>query len=311
MNLLLIAFLLAASPGVRGGAAAEEPLAPAKSPAAGRDASLYSISGIALDRRNNVYVSDLLDYSVKKFDRRGAFIGKVGGRGSGPGEFRSPGLSVFAGEKLIVLEREKRRIQVFDTRLRYAGEFAVRGGMPVDVAPDGRRGIAVALYSDTSRAIVLRYDEAEGQNPRTVLLRPTGRVHPLYAAARIAVSGDGTLVVAYLFMNRVDLYTPAGKYRGGFSVGNMALLGADVDDRRLPEETYFRKVLVDGAGHILLLGGSRSPHPGRDIFLCARDGSLLRTFVLRSRSRLIALGEPGALYATDETGTVVERYSLR
>ncbi len=311
MNVLLVALLLAAPWDVSGVAVGEEPLAPAKTPAAGRDASLYSIAGIALDCRSNVYVSDLLDYSVKKFDRRGAFIGKVGRRGNGPGEFRSPGLSAVVGERLIVLEREKRRIQVFDTRLRYAGEFAVQGGMPVDVVPDGRRGIAVALYNDTSRAMVLRYGDAEGGSPRRILLRPTGRVHPLYAAGRIAVACDGTLVVAYLFMNRVDLYTPEGKYRGCFSIGNMTRPERDVDDGRLPEETYFRKVLVDAAGNILLLGGSQSPHPGRDIFLCGKDGSLLRTFVLPSRSRLIALGEPGALYATDETGTIVEKYSLR
>jgi hypothetical protein len=87
--------------------------------------------------------------------------------------------------------------------------------------------------------------------------------------------------------------------------------GRDIDDGRIPEETYFRKVLVDAAGNILLLGGSQSPHPGRDVFLCRKDGSLLRTFVLASRSRLIALGKPGALYATDETGTIVEKYSLR
>ena len=97
-------------------------------------------------------------------------------------------------------------------------------------------------------------------------------------------------------MNRVELYTPAGAYRGSFSVAIMVPGKADHDDGRLPEETYFRKVLFDASGNILLLGGSRSPHPGRDVFLCDRKGALLGTFVLPSRSRLIALGERGALY---------------
>jgi len=311
VNVLRVALLLAVSPGVLGAAAKEQFLPPPKSHAAGRDAFLYSISGIAVDSRNNVFASDLLDYSVKKFDRGGAFIGKVGCRGSGQGEFRSPGLSAVVGEKLIVLERGKSRIQVFDTRLRYTGEFAVRGGTPVDVTPDGTRGIAVALYSDTSRAMVIRYEDAQGGNPRRIPLRPTGRAHPLYGAGRIAVLRDGTLVVAYLFMNRVELYARSGKYLGDFSIAGMPGPDAGIDDGRLPEETYFRKVLVDAAGNILLLGGSRSPHPGRDIFLCTRKGSLLRMLVLPSKSRLIALGEPGALYATDEAGTVVEKYSLR
>jgi hypothetical protein len=272
---------------------------------------LYSVSGISLDRRGNVYVTDLLDYSVKKFDNSGACVGKVGRRGTGPAEFRSPALSLVTGENLVVLQMEDPRIQVFDTGLAYRGGFIVRGGMPVDIAPDGPRGMAIALYGDSSHGMVLRYDRPEGRNPRRIPLEPTGKMHPLYAAGRIAVCRDGTLVVAYLFMNRVELYTREGRFRRRFSVAGMPGGKGEEDDRQVPEKTYFRKVLLDAAGNILLLGGNQAPHPGRDIFVCGRDGSCIRTFVLPSRSRVIAAGEMNTLYATDEGGTRVERYILR
>jgi hypothetical protein len=271
---------------------------------------LYSVSGISVDRRSNVYVTDLLDYSVKKFDHSGACVGKVGRRGTGPGEFRSPALSLVIGGRLVVLQMEDPRVQVFDTGLVFRGGFIVPWGMPVDIAPGWPRGMAIALYSDSSRAMVLRYGGPEGGTPRRLLLEPTGKRHPLYAASRIAVCRDGTLVVAYLFMNRVELYGREGGLRRRFSVGGMAS-GEEDDDRQVPEKTYFRKVLLDAGGNVLLLGGNQAPHPGRDIFVCRRDGSCIRTFVLPHRSRVIASGEGNTIYATDEAGTRVERYTLR
>jgi hypothetical protein len=87
--------------------------------------------------------------------------------------------------------------------------------------------------------------------------------------------------------------------------------GEEGDDRQVPEKTYFRKVLLDAQGNILLLGGNQAPHPGRDLFVCREDGTFIRTFVLPHRSRVVAAGEKNAVYATDEEGTRVERYILR
>ena len=309
-GLLISVISLIAFPAA-GAAAGEQIVYSTRTLGTGGDGILYSVSGIALDRRSNVYVTDLLDYSVKKFDSNGAYVGKVGRRGTGPGEFRSPALSLVIGGRLVVMQREERRIQVFDTGLVYRGEFAVQGGMPVDITRGWPRGMAIALYSDSTRGMVLRFEGPEGGNPRRIPLEPTGKGHPLYGASRIAVCRDGTLVVAYLFMNRVELYSREGKFRRRFSVGVLPLRKGEEDDRQVPEETYFRKVLVDATGNILLLGGNQSPHPGRDIFVCRRDGSCIRTFVLPFRSRVIAAGEKNTLYATDEAGTRVDIYVLR
>jgi hypothetical protein len=299
--------MLVASPAAKG-VAGEHPL---RSTRTLGNAILYSVSGISVDRRSNVYVTDLLDYSVKKFDRSGACVGKVGRRGTGPGEFKSPALSLVIGGRLVVLQMEDPRIQVFDTGLVYRGGFIVPWGMPVDITPGWPRGMAIALYSDSSRGMVLRYEGPEGGTPRRILLEPTGKRHPLYSASRIALCRDGTLVVAYLFMNRVELYSREGRFRRWFSVGGMVRGEEEEDDQGVPEKTYFRKVLLDDAGNILLLGGNQAPHPGRDIFVCRRNGSCIRTFVLPSRSRVIAVGEKNTLYATDEAGTRVEKYILR
>jgi hypothetical protein len=206
---------------------------------------------------------------------------------------------------------EDPRVQVFDRDLGFRSEFIVEGGLPVDIAQDRPRGMAIALYSDTSYGIVLRYDRPEGGKPLRVQLEPTGRAHPLYAAARIAVCPDGLLVAGYLFMNRVELYSRKGRFLRRFSVRQMPRGMTEKEDSRIPEDTYIRKVLVDGAGRILLLGGSQAPHPGRDIFIYREDGSFVRTFELPFRCRVLAAGGRGSFYASDAAGTRIEKFTIR
>ena len=167
--------------------------------------------------------------------------------------------------------------------------IAVTGGVPVDVTADGREGIALALDSDTSRAVVPRYATRRGK-PRRVLLRPTAGPSPVCGGANRRCCGRDA-VVAYLFMNRPESYTRR-EHTWQFSVPIMVPGKVDHDHGRLPEETYFRKVLFLCLVQHLLLGGSRSPHPaGR--FSLRPEGGASRYIVFPSRSRLIALGNGG------------------
>jgi hypothetical protein len=292
------------------GAAGGQTVCLARSVGTGRDTPLYSVSGIALDERSNMFVTDRLDYSVKKFDGNGACRGRVGRRGTGPGEFRSPALSLVTGGRLVVLQASDPRIELFDTDLKYRGEFVVRGGMPVDIAKAGPRGLALALYSDTAGASVLLCEEPEGINVRRIVISATGMKNPLYAASHIAVCRDGSIVVASLFLNRVEMYSTGGKLLRRFSIAGMVSPPQCDDDGRVPGSTYFRKVVVDGQGRILLLGGNQAFHPGRDLFVCSSNGSYLRTCTLQFKPRVIVPGGGKALYATDETGTRIERYII-
>lgn len=45
---------------------------------------------VKLDNRNNIYVLDFIDCSVKKFDMNGIFLKKYGSKGRGPGELTTP-----------------------------------------------------------------------------------------------------------------------------------------------------------------------------------------------------------------------------
>lgn len=61
----------------------------------------------------NLWVTDTIRHSISIFDRRGQYRGRIGGFGSGPGQFKYPAACAFlAPDQLVVLERGQSRCQV-------------------------------------------------------------------------------------------------------------------------------------------------------------------------------------------------------
>jgi hypothetical protein len=72
------------------------------------------------DSDGNIYVSDKLEYTIKKFDRNGNLINKVGKRGQGPGEFRiGPGKIACAGDVIAVVDFTTSIIHLFTKDLKF------------------------------------------------------------------------------------------------------------------------------------------------------------------------------------------------
>jgi len=47
----------------------------------------YMVRGIALDNQRNIYVTDLGNHRIQKFDSNGVYLQTIGRHGQGPGEF--------------------------------------------------------------------------------------------------------------------------------------------------------------------------------------------------------------------------------
>jgi len=270
-------------------------------------AEIYSATGVAVDRRGNVYVSDLLEYCVKKFDARGRLAGRTGRRGTGAGEFTTPSTSLVWKDTLLVMQMNDARIQAFSTDLGYITSFTVEGGHPADMAVGPGGELVVATFDEEQDEQALNvYPCVRGGSPRRIPLGPTGKTHRLYGACRVGVCPDGTIVVAYIFMNRVDLYSREGRLRRRLKAPGIRELNEDA--RRLPEETCFRGVATDRRGNILLLGGSRARHGHADVLVYDAAGGYIRTITLPQKTRLIALDHQGGMYATAGEGMLVRRY---
>jgi DNA-binding beta-propeller fold protein YncE len=120
----------------------------------GNDATHLDLpSGIAVLRNGNIVVTDGYGNNrVVLFSKDGKFIKQVGkgaggpeDKGTGPGEWVLPHkLAVDADENLYVIDRENRRVQVFDRNLTYIRQFANEGWNPWDIgiARKGNDGFA-------------------------------------------------------------------------------------------------------------------------------------------------------------------------
>ena len=111
-------------------------------------------SGIDVDSSGNVYVGDVGNGRIQKFDSDGNFITKWGSYGTEDGQFDYPnGIAVDSSDNVYVSEVGNHRIQKFDSNGNFItkwGSFGMRAGtfdLPGDIAIDSKTG-NVYVYNE-------------------------------------------------------------------------------------------------------------------------------------------------------------------
>lgn len=91
----------------------------------GRDSGEYGFNtpgGLSLDDQGNLYVVDILNYSVKKYSPEGEFLGSVGEAGDTEGAFSRPKAVTVDGEgRMFVSDTLLAAIEVFEADGAYLG----------------------------------------------------------------------------------------------------------------------------------------------------------------------------------------------
>ena len=122
-------------------------------------------AGEAVDKDDNIYVSDYGNSSVFKFSKEGKLIKVVGRKGTQPGEFTELDLIKVINDKLYVCDRGNYRVQILNTELEYVDSFGCYGdgdgqfNRPIDIAQD-RVG---NLYVSDSRNKRVQVFDCKGQ----------------------------------------------------------------------------------------------------------------------------------------------------
>ena len=138
----------------------------------GNDATHLDLpSGIAILRNGNIVVTDGYGNNrVAMFDKNGKFITQVakgpGGptdEGTGPGEWNLPHkLAVDADENLYVIDRENKRLQVFDRNLSYVREIR-NDWYPWDVNISRKGSDGIGWIADHKDERVLKFQLKDGK----------------------------------------------------------------------------------------------------------------------------------------------------
>jgi tripartite motif-containing protein 71 len=92
--------------------------------------------GVALDKDNNIYVTDQLHFRVVVFDKNGNYLRQFGKKGKEKGHFDAPmGIDVGEDGKIYVCDRIKMTLMIFNNEGRIIKE--IRAPYPLNVEVEG------------------------------------------------------------------------------------------------------------------------------------------------------------------------------
>jgi len=115
LTLVVLVILFTGSINISMAATLSHPLLNTWGTAGDSNGSFYNPQSLAIDSNGNVYVTDLGNKRVQKFDSDGTFLNAWGSGGTGAGQFNSP-IGITMGENhVFVVDSQLNKIQKFDT----------------------------------------------------------------------------------------------------------------------------------------------------------------------------------------------------
>ena len=200
----------------------------------GRTGEFEFLSGIALDKDQNLYASDEARNRITIFDYIGNVLSTWGEEGDEPGQLNgATGLAFDADDNLWVVNGLNSRIQKFSKDGKYISGFGVKGNgpseldMPWGLTIDNKGDVYVADWNnhrvqkfspDGSHLLTFGSGKVtgvatDGSTPYMHALVHDIGVAPqdLNPPAGVAVDGDGDVYVADWMNERVVIFDAEGK----------------------------------------------------------------------------------------------------
>ena len=168
---------------------------------------------VALTRSGDVLIADGYGNNrIAKFSPAGKFIKEWGGgpddKSTEDGKFHLPhAVQVDPNDKVYVIDRENRRIQMFDTEGKFLGKWTHLGyAWGIALSSDG----SYAFIAENDKEEILKVSTADGQ----ILARWGGRGRgpgQFDWAHGIAVDSKGAVYVADTYGQRLQTFVPKGR----------------------------------------------------------------------------------------------------
>jgi len=116
---------------------------------------LNSPTCLCIDSRGDIFVSDMYDHSVHKYDNKGNLIKKIGRGGQAPGELLMPNyLDIDDSDNLVVYDAGNNRVQFFNSDGDYIANFKFFKPYQSMAADDTGLLFLSPLTSDISESLV-------------------------------------------------------------------------------------------------------------------------------------------------------------
>jgi len=272
------------------------------------DDAIFMWSGVAADDDGNIYVTDMMDYSLKKFDPSGRLLKKAGGKGEGPGEFLAPLALSCSLERIYVKDQYEPGIMVFDKDLNFLRKIPSRRYISGFKAISDEC-IAVTYLSVLTKGSIYFINEA-GQVLRKFNYMTKDK-NVMMGQVNMEIDADNNVYLAYTFQDRIEKYDGEGN-----KIWTRNLLDRKKVEKKmvrglnLPAQIIYKTIVQDSLGRLYVLGGGLSKNKGRDVYVLNQEGEHLTTFTLAEDSHLIYFDSRDNLYARANSGITLKKFKL-
>lgn len=267
------------------------------------EAVIYQWVGLATDPQGNIYLTDLKDFSLKKFDRRGKFIKKTGARGQGPGEFQGPGKIRFFQGSLFVAEIQNPGLQRFDSELNFQEKLLVEQPF-TDFQIINNSTLAAATLNSQNLVI---YDH-KGKQVKKV---PYTRKASFMLNSVNFCWFENAYYLSYKWQDTIFKITGDGDPMWGLRLfrGRKNPLKS-LYNVKVPRQIVYKTIAADNQGKIYVLGGDWSTNPSRNIYILSSQGRKIGIITLPEATHTFHIDRENHLFVRSAYGTQVKKYRV-
>lgn len=292
---------------------------------------VYQRGSVTTDYEGNIYITDLEDYSIKKFNNIGELIAVTGKKGDEPGEFQGPNIIRYYRGKIYVSEVYSPGIQVFDDDLNFKFEIPIPFTMTdFNVLYEDRIAVSTLIRDRSETGFIFCiyfYDskgnrakkEEEGEEKKEEddkIIYSTDKDFTMMNTVSFQDYRKNYFMIAYDWKDKIDRY-----YKSGRLVWTRSLLNnKDAQTRNeeyskrsfgvYPVEAVYKAIALDRQGNLFILGGDLSENTNRDVYVLSKDSELITTFTLPEASRTIHIDRNSFLYSRSEDGKKLIKYAI-
>jgi hypothetical protein len=273
------------------------------------DDVLFQWVGVAVDSSGQIYVTDAMDYSLKKFDADGKLLQKAGRKGQGPGEFLAPRLLARSYDHLFVTDQSIPGIQVFDHDLKFVRRIPIKIPIgDIHVLSDDRVAVVALLLNQPGSIHVYN---REGKILRQIHYTE-GKKSSMMDWVEIGFDREDNLYVLYNFQDRIDKFDADGGRLWSRSLLDLKKIKTKkVGFWVVPDKIIFKDLVFDSEERLYILGGGHSENPSRDVYVLNPDGAHLTTFTLPETSHCIYIDAQNNLYSRANEGITLKKYRIK
>jgi len=255
--------------------------------------------GISMDSAGNVYVTDLGNRRVEKFDFNGNYLDTWGTKGNGNGQFQAPvGIAVH-GTSVYVVDNEQNTIQKFDTSGKFIAQWGSKGSdngqflLPQGIATDSSGDVYVA---DTGNS---RIDKFSSDGKFITSIGQSGLNDGQFLSPRgVTADSQGSIYVADSGNNRIEKFTQDGVFLKTFS-------GSSGSNFKTP-----LGLSVDSSGNIYVTDTGDN-----QIVEINKDGNLLTSWGSQGTGpnffdnpRDVTIDSTGNVYVVDSSNNRIQKF---